>query len=72
MAATKTSPEAVLLGLATFPWVAALTIAKTVEAQLIDLGRASEEVFRGDRLPVLHISSVPDRPAPEPDRVGHP
>ncbi len=41
----------VTLGLATAPALALLTAARLMNEQAIALGKASEELFRGDRLP---------------------
>jgi hypothetical protein len=45
----------ILISLATPPLLLVLLGAKAMSNLLQELGQASEEVFRGDRLPVLHI-----------------
>ncbi len=41
------------LGIAAAPFLVGLLAAKSGAQALIELGQASEEVFRGDRLPIL-------------------
>ncbi len=41
------------LSLVTFPLLAGLGIAHTFTKGMVELGQASEEIFRGDRLPIL-------------------
>jgi hypothetical protein len=43
------------LSLFTAPFLVSLVGARSLQAGLISLGEASEEIFRGDRLPVLHL-----------------
>jgi hypothetical protein len=43
----------ILLGLATAPLLVALVGARAATQFMMDLSRSSEEVFRGDRLPIL-------------------
>jgi hypothetical protein len=45
-----------MVSLAATPWLAAIVSVKAASAFLEQLGLASEEMFRGDRLPVLHFS----------------
>jgi hypothetical protein len=52
-----------LVSLAVTPWLAAIVSAHAVSDAIEQLGLASEEIFRGDRLPVLHF---PDRPSDAP------
>jgi hypothetical protein len=54
-------PTQLLLSLSTAPLLLVLIGSKTLAAALTELGQASEEIFRGDRLPVLHIPKSPDR-----------
>lgn len=54
------SPSILLVSLAATPWLAAIVSARMAGEFIAQLGLASEEVFRGDRLPVLHF---PDRPS---------
>lgn len=44
----------VVLSLATLPLILGLLGAKNAYQALQSLGQASEEIFRGDRLPLLH------------------
>lgn len=53
----KISSE-LLLGLATAPLLVGLLASKALAELVQDLGQASEEVFRGDRLPVLDFSAT--------------
>lgn len=53
-----------LLSLATAPLLAGLWGARTLSAIARDLGETSEELFRGDRLPVLNLPA--DLPEGEP------
>ena len=50
----------VLLSLATTPLLGGVILAKVLQQNLIELGKSTEEVFRGERLPLL------DFPEPEP------
>jgi hypothetical protein len=45
----------IALSLLTAPFLAGVVGARSLQAGLITLGEASEEVFRGDRLPVVHL-----------------
>jgi hypothetical protein len=49
------------VGLATPPVVIAAIIAPQLGRSVQQIGRFSEDLLRGERLPVLHS---PDRPAP--------
>lgn len=46
-------PQQVLLQLSTAPMLVTLLASKTLAETVQAIGEASEEVFRGDRLPVL-------------------
>ena len=48
------SPET-LLGLATAPFLVGFLASRSLTQTLTDLGVASEEIFRGDRLPLLQV-----------------
>jgi hypothetical protein len=48
-------PIELAVGLVTVPALVALVGAKVLTTAAHDLGRWSEEVFRGDRLPLLNI-----------------
>lgn len=41
------------LSLATLPFLAGLLVMKTINQDLLGWGEESEEIFRGDRLPLL-------------------
>jgi hypothetical protein len=56
----KISSE-LLLGLATAPLLVGLLASKALADLMQDLGLASEEVFRGDRLPVLDFSTTANK-----------
>lgn len=58
-------PVQLLIGAATAPMLAVLVGGKLVAKTLTEMGWMSEEVFRGDRLPVLHFP--PTSPPSEPD-----
>jgi hypothetical protein len=45
-----------LLSLSTAPFLLLLLGGRALSALLLELGETSEELFRGDRLPVLKIS----------------
>lgn len=49
----------ILLSLATVPLLAGLLASKAVGECLKSLGSDSEEVFRGDRLPLLNFPQKP-------------
>ena len=58
-------PIDLALGLATVPVLGGLMVANTLQQGAIALGELSEEVFRGDRLPILPFpkpTAVPDAP----------
>jgi hypothetical protein len=51
----------ILVSLAATPWLLAIVGIQTATGALEQLGLMSEELFRGDRLPVLHLpTSVTD------------
>lgn len=50
---TSKIPTNLLLSLGTIPVLAVLIGSKAIGKALIELGQASEELFRGDRLPML-------------------
>ncbi|MGC9528182.1 MAG: hypothetical protein ACP5D7_21820 [Limnospira sp.] len=54
-----TLPSDWLLGLAAVPFVAAMAGGRLVRDVALGLSQSSEEVFRGDRLPVLHFPQTP-------------
>lgn len=57
---TSQSVSQLLLGAATIPLLATLVAVKAANELLRDLGQLSEEVFRGDRLPLIN------QPTPNP------
>lgn len=60
-----TRPEAgsrLLVSLATGPFLLGLVAGRALEHLLQDLGKASEELFRGDRLPVLPLEEAGREP----------
>jgi len=59
------SPESgtrLLVSLATGPFLLGLVAGRALEHLLQDLGKASEELFRGDRLPVLPLEEAGRKP----------
>ena len=61
-------PTDVLLSLSTAPVLLILIGSKALAELATELGQASEEVFRGDRLPILKISPHPDPPSLQEDQ----
>lgn len=55
-------PVELLVGLATAPLLVALVGGKALSDAVTSLGQLSEELFRGDRLPLLKVSPS-DSPA---------
>ncbi len=47
-----------LVSLVVTPWLLTVVVVRATQEILEQVGLASEEIFRGDRLPVLHF---PDR-----------
>ena len=64
-------PEKMVSGLAlslsTAPVLLVLVGAKALSVTLRELGELSEEVFRGDRLPLLQRPDMPPLETPLPD-----
>ena len=50
--------NSLLLSIATVPLIVSLNILDSLNQNLIELGQASEEVFRGSRLPMLNFSDA--------------
>ncbi|NET09592.1 MAG: hypothetical protein F6K09_29985 [Merismopedia sp. SIO2A8] len=50
-----------LLSMMTVPLLVGVLGAKTMAEAMQGLGQTSEELFRGDRLPLLAVSSLPAR-----------
>jgi hypothetical protein len=63
---TPVVSPSVLVSLAATPWLLTIVSLKAASGFLEQLGLASEEVFRGDRLPVLHF------PAENTSSSAHP
>jgi hypothetical protein len=51
-------PPSVLVSITATPWLATIVGIQAVSGFLEQLGIASEEMFRGDRLPILHFSDA--------------
>jgi hypothetical protein len=45
-----------LLSIATTPMILTFMALNTITDALIEMGQTSEEVFRGERLPILNLS----------------
>ncbi|MEO1401059.1 MAG: hypothetical protein AAFV72_07335 [Cyanobacteria bacterium J06635_1] len=56
-----------LVGLATVPLLGGLVLAHTAQHWLIQVGVASEELFRGERLPVLNVPPDISKSSPSAD-----
>jgi len=52
-----------LLSLATGPMIVGVISLNTIGSWLQQVGEASEEVFRGDRLPILPFPDTPPSPS---------
>ncbi len=52
---SKTLPEHILVSIATAPLLATLLGSKSMATLMAELGQLSEEIFRGDRLPLLPL-----------------
>jgi hypothetical protein len=48
----------IYLSFVTFPLLVGLGVARPLTEGIIELGKLSEEVFRGDRLPILPFPEV--------------
>lgn len=64
-ASSLPSPD-LLLSLATAPFLVGLLTSSVIGAAMQEIGRLSEEVFRGDRLPLLNFPATSD---PGPDQI---
>ncbi|MBD2100912.1 hypothetical protein [Leptolyngbya sp. FACHB-261] len=53
-------PPTLLVALATGPVLLGLVAATGIQTNLIDLGKQSEELFRGERLPILDLPLTPE------------
>ncbi|WP_309742355.1 hypothetical protein [Chamaesiphon sp. OTE_20_metabat_361] len=54
---TAVSPS-LLVSIVAAPWLSAIVSVRAAGSFLEQLGIASEEMFRGDRLPVLHFADT--------------
>jgi hypothetical protein len=54
-------PTKILLSLTTAPFLLVLIGSKALSELLKEAGQATEEIFRGDRLPILKISHLEPR-----------
>ncbi|NJN85528.1 MAG: hypothetical protein HC881_03440 [Leptolyngbyaceae cyanobacterium SL_7_1] len=54
-------PTEIILSLATAPVLIGILSLEAIASGLQAAGISSEEVFRGDRLPILHLSSMRQR-----------
>ena len=57
---TQIEAHELLLSAATVPLLAGLVAVRVASDMMMSLSQASEEVFRGDRLPILHFTQSPD------------
>ncbi|RMF23408.1 MAG: hypothetical protein D6756_08830 [Cyanobacteria bacterium J083] len=55
-------PPKVALSLVTAPFLAGIILGEHLEKTLIELGEASEEIFRGERLPTLSFPNIDQSP----------
>ncbi|NBO31290.1 MAG: hypothetical protein LVT47_09460 [Cyanobacteria bacterium LVE1205-1] len=53
----STVPPQVLIGLATVPFLGTLLVSNSIINLMGELGQLSEELFRGDRLPLLPLKA---------------
>lgn len=49
----------ILVGLVTLPMLVGMVSVRAIAEGLRELGSLSEEIFRGDRLPLLEFSNLP-------------
>lgn len=49
------NPAALWVSFATIPMLLGILAARSLTENLSELGRASEEIFRGERLPILNF-----------------
>lgn len=56
------------LSLATSPFLVGMLAFQSLTQALIELGQASEEIFRGERLPILNF---PEQQEQESTQIGH-
>lgn len=60
-------PSQLTLSLVTLPFLGSLLLAEELTKGSIELGKMSEEIFRGDRLPILPFPESPS--AAETDKA---
>ncbi|MEA5535987.1 hypothetical protein [Crocosphaera sp. XPORK-15E] len=62
MSKSNQSPDCMVMGLslATAPFLLGLLVVHAVAEELLQLGQNSEEIFRGDRLPILNFPETTD------------
>jgi hypothetical protein len=48
-------PSVVWLSVATVPFLTSLVALHSLSKTILEISQASEELFRGDRLPILHV-----------------
>lgn len=65
---SKSAPNSldIWLGVATVPLLGGILMGRAIAKFLTTLGESSEELFRGDRLPIV----TPPNPAEAPDSSG--
>ena len=61
---SSTSDPKVLIGLVTLPVLIGMVGVRALAEGLRELGSLSEEIFRGDRLPLLEFSNSPTAKPP--------
>ncbi|GEM_PF-3172192 len=61
-------PPEILLSLATGPLLLGIIGGKAISRFLAEMGQSSEEMFRGDRLPLLDLDE--SQPPTNPEQVG--
>ena len=58
-----------LVSIAAAPWLSAIVSVRAAGSFLEQLGVASEEMFRGDRLPVLHFTDTDGERLEDPSSI---
>ena len=56
--AASADPSKVFISLATTPILLGLVLGRSLAETIQQVGLASEEIFRGDRLPVLNVTDA--------------
>ncbi|MEM9089098.1 MAG: hypothetical protein AAGC93_10175 [Cyanobacteria bacterium P01_F01_bin.53] len=57
------------VSLGTMPLLVLLTSGRAITSGLAELGAASEEVFRGEQLPVLPLLPIPQETEPSSETI---